>query len=173
MHRCIPCSSRKNRGNPEFLGAFGMRRENDSWVDKIWYGHSRKVWLLVPFSQLYELILACRNYLYRAGVFRSHSVAVPVIIIGNITVGGTGKTPLTIWLAKSLREKGMVPGIVSRGYRGKVGATPVVAVPDSDPTVVGDEAILLAAESECVVVVHPDRVAAAQKAMEVGADIII
>lgn len=150
-----------------------MRRSNDSWVEKIWYGHSRKVWLLVPFSRLYELILVCRNYLYRSGIFKAHSVGVPVIIVGNITVGGTGKTPLTIWLAKTLKEKGLTPGIISRGYRGNVGATPVVAAPDSDPAVVGDEAILLATDSGCPVVVHPDRVAAARKAIETGADVII
>lgn len=150
-----------------------MRRSNDSWVEKIWYGHSRKVWLLVPFSRLYQIILACRNYLYRSGVFQAHSVEVPVIIVGNITVGGTGKTPLTIWLAKMLGDKGMSPGIISRGYRGNVGATPVVATPDSDPAVVGDEAILLATDSGCPVVVHPDRVAAARKAIETGADVII
>ena len=150
-----------------------MRRANDSWVEKIWYGHSRKVWLLVPFSRLYELILVCRNYLYRAGILKRHSVAVPVIIVGNITVGGTGKTPLTIWLAKRLKEEGMAPGIISRGYRGNVGATPILATPDSDPAVVGDEAILLATDSACPVAVHPDRVAAAQKAIEAGADVIL
>lgn len=150
-----------------------MRRANDSWVDKIWYGHSRKVWLLVPLSRLYELILTVRNSLYRFGIFKTHSVDMPVVIIGNITVGGTGKTPLTIWLAKTLRDRGMVPGIVSRGYRGNVGATPVVAEPDSDPAIVGDEAILLATDSGCAVVVHPDRVAAARKAIEIGADVII
>lgn len=150
-----------------------MRRANDSWVDKIWYGHSRKVWLLVPLSRLYQLILACRNFCYRSGVFQAHSVDVPVIVVGNITVGGTGKTPLTIWLAKTLKDRGMAPGIISRGYRGKVGATPVVATPDSDPAVVGDEAILLATDSACPVVVHPDRVAAARKAIETGADVII
>ena len=150
-----------------------MRRASDSWVDKIWYGHSRKVWLLVPFSWLYEAILVCRKFLYRTGVWQSCAVTAPVIIVGNITAGGTGKTPLTIWLATSLRDKGMAPGIISRGYRGKVGSVPVVAAADSDPAIVGDEAILLVTNSGCSVVVHPDRVAAARKAIEIGANVII
>ncbi len=150
-----------------------MRRSNDNWVDKIWYGHSRKVWLLVPFSWLYGIVLAVRTHLYRSGILKSHSIDAPVVIVGNITAGGTGKTPLTIWLVKRLRDMGMSPGIISRGYRGKVGARPVVATAESDPAIVGDEAVLLATESDCPVVVHPDRVAAAAMATEVGADVIV
>jgi len=150
-----------------------MSRSKDNWVDRIWYGHSSMVGLLIPFSWFYEAILTSRAFLYRSGILKSRPVQAPVIIIGNITVGGTGKTPLTIWLAKALKRNGMSPAIVSRGYRGKVGATPVVAASDSDPNIVGDEAILLARESNCPVVVHPERVAAATKAIEIGADIII
>jgi len=139
----------------------------------MWYGSSLVRWIFVPLSWLFAAAIACRRFLYRRGLLRSHSVAVPVIVVGNITVGGTGKTPLTIWLANALREKGMSPGIISRGYRGKVGATPLAATAQSDPAVVGDEAILLATQSGCSVVVHPERVAAAQKAIELGADIII
>ena len=150
-----------------------MRRSNDNWVERIWYGHSPLVWILVPLSLLYKSIIRGKSYLYRSGLLKPHRVSAPVIIIGNITAGGTGKTPLTIWLARKLREEGFAPGIISRGYRGKVGAEPVSASADSDPAVVGDEAILLAAASECPVVVHPDRVAAATRAIEIGADIII
>lgn len=150
-----------------------MRRSNDNWVERIWYGHSTLVWLLVPFSWLYKAIIDFRGSLHRSGVLPAHRVGVPVVIIGNITAGGTGKTPLTIWLAKALRDKGYCPGIISRGYRGKVGPDPVVAATDSDPAVVGDEAILLVTASGCPVVVHPDRVAAAEKAIQMGADVII
>lgn len=150
-----------------------MASTNENTLTRIWYGDSRLVWLLVPLSWLYRGISSCRSFLYRQGIFHSSSVAAPVIVVGNVTVGGTGKTPLTIWLAKALKKRGMTPGIVSRGYRGKVGSQPVEARPDSDPNVVGDEAILLASESECSVVVHPNRVAAASKAIELGADVII
>jgi tetraacyldisaccharide 4'-kinase len=88
-------------------------------------------------------------------------------------VGGTGKTPLTIWLANELMAQGYVPGIVTRGYRGNVGRRPVVATAASDPQIVGDEAILLARRCQCPVVVHPDRVAAAEKAVALGVNIII
>lgn len=131
------------------------------------------VWILVPFCWLYSAVVTCRTYLYQSGLLHAYPVPAPVIIIGNITVGGTGKTPLTIWLAKALKERGFSPGIISRGYRGNVGSTPVVASPDSNPDIVGDEAILLAAESGCPVVVHPERVAAATKAIGIGADVII
>lgn len=150
-----------------------MTHSNDNRVERIWYGGSPMVWVLVPFSWIYAAVVACRQFLYRKKVFRSYSVAAPLIVVGNVTVGGTGKTPLTIWLAKALREKGMSPGIVSRGYRGKVGSLPVEALPDSDPAIVGDEAILLARKSGCPVVVHPERVAAATRAIELGADVII
>ena len=150
-----------------------MASTDESTLTKIWYGDSPLVWLLVPLSWLYLAVSSCRSFLYRRQILRATSVAAPVVVVGNVTVGGTGKTPLTIWLAKKLKERGLTPGIVSRGYRGKVGPHPVEARPDSDPLVVGDEAILLASESKCSVVVHPNRVAAASKAIELGADVII
>jgi len=150
-----------------------MSRSRDNWVQKIWYGHSPMVWVLVPLSWLYEIVIACRAYLYQSGILHASLVPVPVVIIGNITAGGTGKTPLTIWLAKALKGKGFSPGIISRGYRGNVGSVPVVALSASDPDIVGDEAILLASQSGCPVVVHPERVAAANKVIGMGADVII
>jgi tetraacyldisaccharide 4'-kinase len=129
--------------------------------------------LLLPFSALYSIVIAIRRFLYVNKIIRTHRVAAPVVVVGNISVGGTGKTPLTIWLAKALRDRGRKPGIVSRGYRGNVGRIPVVATADSDPEVVGDEAILIATQTACPVVVHPDRVAAAARAIELGADVVI
>ena len=97
----------------------------------------------------------------------------PVIIVGNITAGGTGKTPLTIWLALKLSERGYKPGIICRGYRGMVGPNPVQATSESDPADVGDEAVMIANRSACPVVAHPDRVAAAKLAIELGANVIL
>ena len=100
-----------------------------------------------------------RRALYRAGLLHRERLPVPVVVVGNITVGGTGKTPLVIHLALALRALGRRPGIVSRGYRGD--ATKVVEVtPGSDPAAVGDEPLLLARRSGCPVFVGTNRVAA-------------
>ncbi len=146
---------------------------NHIWVQNTWYGESPLRRLLLPFTWIYSVVIACRRLLYSSGVLRSYQVSVPVIIVGNITVGGTGKTPLTIWLAQQLAANGYKPGIISRGYRGMVGPNPMEATADSDPAVVGDEAILIASRSECPVVIHPDRVAAAKLAIELGANVIV
>jgi len=150
-----------------------MSRGGDTLAEKIWYGESSFRMLLLPFTWIYAVVTACRRYLYSSGVLRTYQVFAPVIVVGNITAGGTGKTPITMWLAEQLAERGYKPGIISRGYRGSVGPQPVLVSADSDPAVVGDEAVLMASRSECPVVVHPDRVAAANVAIELGADLII
>jgi tetraacyldisaccharide 4'-kinase len=150
-----------------------MSQNKSSWVGKIWYGRSLIFWLLLPLSWIYAFLIYLRRQLYKSGLLRVHVVSVPVIVVGNITVGGTGKTPLTIWLAEQLKSRGYSPGIVTRGYRGTVGSNPVEATADSEPQVVGDEAILLAKRSECPVVVHPNRVAAAELIAELGANVVI
>jgi len=145
----------------------------DTRIERLWYGQSRYRYMLLPFAGLFSLYVAIRRKLYQARIWKSLSVGVPVIVVGNITAGGTGKTPLTIWLARALQERGQAPGIVSRGYGGNVGQVPVLVSADSEAERVGDEAILLAAQSGCPVVVHPDRVAAARKVIEFGANIVI
>lgn len=117
--------------------------------------------LLFPFSLLFLVLVALRRALYRAGLLGSQRLSVPVVVIGNITVGGTGKTPLVIYLASALRTLGRRPGIVSRGYRGDA-AQVVEATDVSDPGVVGDEPLLLARRSGCPVFVGMNRTAAAR-----------
>lgn len=95
------------------------------------------------------------------GIFSAQHVSVPVIVIGNLTVGGTGKTPLILYLATRLRERGMHPGIVSRGYGG-LAKEALEVTADSDAAVVGDEPLLLAQRSLCPLFVGRDRVRAAQ-----------
>lgn len=107
------------------------------------------------------MLVALRRALYRTGMLRRERVQVPVVIVGNISVGGTGKTPLVIHLAGTLRARGRHPGIVSRGYRGDSGGILEVTA-GSDPGVVGDEPILLARHSACPVFVGRDRAAAAR-----------
>jgi len=150
-----------------------MSSPANNWVANVWYGKSLLVWVLLPLSLLYAAVTSARRWLFRTGMRRSVIVDKPVIVVGNISVGGTGKTPLTIWVAQNLKAIGMQPAIVSRGYRGEVGPLPVLAKASSDPAAVGDEAVLLAQRSDCPVVVHPDRVAAAEKAIEQGADVIV
>ncbi|MDP2879289.1 MAG: tetraacyldisaccharide 4'-kinase [Sulfuricella sp.] len=115
--------------------------------------------MLLPLSILFGLVAALRRVLYRAGLLRAIRLPVPVIVVGNISVGGTGKTPLVLWLADFLRQQGYHPGIVSRGYGGGTQGAAAVDI-RSDPAVVGDEPLLLARKSACPVWVGRDRVAA-------------
>jgi len=135
-------------------------------LDYYWYARSPWLVLLTPLSLLYGVIIRLRRFAYQCGILRSIRVPLPVIIIGNITVGGTGKTPLVAWLAEYLRGKGYQPGIISRGYAGSASSWPQQVRPDSDPAVVGDEAVLLASKTRCPIAVAPDRVAAANALIE-------
>ena len=143
------------------------------WIHRVWYEGGGLGWLLLPLSGIYALVTAARRFLYRAGVFRSHRASVPVIVIGNITAGGTGKTPAVIWLARALRERDFSPGIVSRGYGGRKSNSPMRVEADSAADVVGDEPVLLARRSDCPVVVDSNRARAAMMLAEGGVDVII
>lgn len=110
---------------------------------------------------MFRFLVALRRGLYRVGLLAPERLRVPVVVVGNLTVGGTGKTPLVIHLARALRERGRHPGIISRGYRGgAVGALAVTA--GSDPDEAGDEPLLLARRGGCPVFVGRDRPAAAR-----------
>jgi tetraacyldisaccharide 4'-kinase len=113
---------------------------------------------LTPLSIVFGLVVALRRGLYRAGAIRQQRFAVPVVVVGNITIGGSGKTPLTIALARALQERGWRPGIVSRGYGGANAAVRKVEL-SSTPDDVGDEPVLLARAGMPVWVGH-DRPAA-------------
>lgn len=114
---------------------------------------------LWPLSLLFGALSALRRSLYRAGVLQSVRLPVPVIVVGNIFIGGTGKTPLTIWLVRALREAGFHPGVVSRGHGGADGVARLVT-PDSTPEQVGDEPLLIAGRARCPVMVGRARAAA-------------
>ncbi|HJV86378.1 MAG TPA: tetraacyldisaccharide 4'-kinase [Noviherbaspirillum sp.] len=116
---------------------------------------------LFPVSLLFRFLVAIRRTLYQAGALKSVRLSVPVIIVGNIFVGGTGKTPFTIWLVDQMRRAGYVPGVVSRGY-GARNRQPVEVTAVSTPADVGDEPVLIAHHAGCPVMVGRDRVAAAQ-----------
>lgn len=134
------------------------------FLEQQWYQSSLTLFTrcLLPLSWMFRAIISVRRFLYRHHFKKSHKFAIPVIIVGNITVGGTGKTPCVIWLSQLLRSEGYQPGIVSRGYGGKKQLTPYRVTIDADVSEVGDEAILMAKRTQCPLVVCTDRVAAVQ-----------
>lgn len=143
-------------------------------LEYCWY--TRRPWLilLTPVSFIYCLGMRLRWLCYRAGLLSCERLPVPVVVVGNLTVGGTGKTPLVGWLARHLQQAGYRPGIVARGYRGKARHWPQQVRADSDPVMVGDEAVMLAGMSNCPMAVGPQRVQAAQALLEhSGCDVII
>lgn len=143
-------------------------------LDRHWDSWNALVVLLLPLAALFWLGATLRRQCYRFGPCKVRRFQVPVLVVGNITVGGTGKTPLVIWLARYLRGQGWRPGIVARGYRGRANKWPQQVRPDSDPVMVGDEAVLLAAGSACPVCVGPDRAAAVEQLLAYqGCDIVI
>ena len=107
---------------------------------------------LFPVSLLFRALSGLRGRLYRSGVLAATRLPVPVVVVGNIFIGGTGKTPLTIWLATALRAAGFTPGIISRGHGGKE-ALPRAVTPDASAAEVGDEPLLIARRTGCPVVV--------------------
>jgi len=141
-----------------------MKKTISRWLQDIWYGDMFIGLCLMPLGFVFADIVRFRRFLYRLGVLKSHKLAVPVIIVGNITVGGTGKTPLVIWLANWLRQQGFKPGVISRGYGGQTDASaamPYWVEADSSPARVGDEALLIKRQTGCPVVVCPLRAEAA------------
>jgi len=129
---------------------------------KFWRDKNIWCWVLFPLSWLYILGLKLHQLLYQLHIKKTYYFSVPVIVVGNISVGGTGKTPLVIWLASYLAAKGYRPGIISRGYSGDNRRVRVVTE-YSSVTEVGDEALMVAQSCHCPVVISCDRVAAAEK----------
>lgn len=130
-------------------------------VLQLWYKRKYLPYLLLPLSAIFYFISLIRKFWY-LHIIKSALLAVPVIVVGNITAGGSGKTPLVIWLAEFLRRQGYQPGIISRGYGGKQLQNPAFVTADSQPHEVGDEPVLLAKRTQCPVVVAVQRTAAAQ-----------
>jgi tetraacyldisaccharide 4'-kinase len=131
-------------------------------LERYWSSLNIVAVALWPLGLLYGGLMILRRLAYRWDLLKSQRVGVPVIVVGNITVGGTGKTPLVMRLAEIVRAAGYRPGIVSRGYGGQSPHWPRRVKPDSDPREVGDEPVLLARRCGCPVAVDPDRVAAAR-----------
>ncbi|MEO9386701.1 tetraacyldisaccharide 4'-kinase [Chromobacterium phragmitis] len=139
-------------------------------IEQHWY--RPRGWLtalLAPLEGLFALLAAIRRQAFRRGWKTSEKLAVPVAVIGNINVGGVGKTPLTLALLRDFAARGVKVGVISRGYGGEA-TIPTEAKPGGDPAVVGDEPLLLAA-SGAPVVVGRDRVAAGRRLLALHPDV--
>ena len=132
------------------------------FTDWLWYRPNPLKWLLWPIGGIYGVVMEIRRLVYRLGMKPVTTLPLPVIVVGNLTVGGSGKTPVVIWLAGELKSCGYRVGIVSRGYGGNAESWPQRVSTASDPGLVGDEPVLIARATGCPVMVSPDRVAAAK-----------
>lgn len=150
-----------------------MRKRLLKLAEYCWYSGSPAAMLLLPFAWLFELFVRARRWMYEAGLLARPELALPVIVVGNISIGGTGKSPIVAWLARQLKAQGLKPGIVSRGYGGTHRGAPLFVQADSDPFLAGDEPVMLAINSGCEVCVCTDRVAAVQAMAERGVDVVI
>lgn len=131
------------------------------------------LWVLAPVSALFALISGLRRWLFRCGFKVVYRAPVPVIVVGNLTVGGNGKTPLVVWLVAWLRRQGYTPGVISRGYGGKAEQYPLLLDANTRPEQAGDEPVLIHRRTGCPVVVGPKRGEAAALLATLGVDIII
>jgi len=144
----------------------------EQWLTQLWYRESAGPSLLQPLAWLYGLVSRVRRHAYVRGWLKTQRAQKPVIVVGNLTVGGTGKTPLVAWLAEQLSASGLKVGIVSRGYGRSKGVPQVVHV-ESGWRDVGDEPFLLRQLTGCDTVVAQDRFAGAQQLVALGVDVVI
>ena len=146
-------------------------------IEKIWFqGHQAKwfvIPLLIPLTVLFWLLSLLRRLFYSCGVFQSFTVTKPVIVVGNIGVGGNGKTPLVLFLVEQCRQQGLTPGVIRRGYGGKAPNYPYLVNERSTTKEAGDEPILIYQRCQVPVCLGSDRVASAKKLIDQGCDIII
>ncbi|MGM0480498.1 MAG: tetraacyldisaccharide 4'-kinase [Pseudomonadota bacterium] len=142
------------------------------WLQSLWYQKRLHpaLYLLTPLSLLFWLVTNLRRSLYVLRLLPRYRAPVPVIVVGNISVGGTGKTPLTQALVEFLQQEGYQPGIVSRGY-GSTTRYPHEVKPDDSADVVGDEPLMLRLKNNCPMVISPKRPAAVKKLLQSYPDI--
>ncbi|MEG9474964.1 tetraacyldisaccharide 4'-kinase [Mannheimia indoligenes] len=124
---------------------------------KIWQTKSLITWLLSPLSLLFWLISYVRKRLYSLNILQSYRSPVPVLVVGNISVGGNGKTPVVVWLVEQLQQRGVKVGVVSRGYGGKNKVFPQLVTQQSSAEMVGDEPVLIVQRTNVPLAVSPNR----------------
>ena len=143
-------------------------------IARIWSGESPLWRLLLPLSWLYGLVSGAIRLMYRLGLKRAWRAPVPVVVVGNLTAGGNGKTPVVIWLVEQLQKRGIRPGVVSRGYGGKATHYPLLLTADTTTAEAGDEPVLIYQRTGVPVAVSPGRSDAVQALLAGHAvDIII
>lgn len=143
-------------------------------IERIWSGQSALYRLLLPLSWLYGLITLVLRFCYKKGWKKSWRAPVPVVIVGNLTVGGNGKTPVVIWLVEQLQQKGLRVGVVSRGYGGKAESYPLILTNSSTTAQAGDEPVLIFQRTGAPVAVSPVRADAVKALLEASPiDVII
>ncbi|WP_312274994.1 tetraacyldisaccharide 4'-kinase [Pseudescherichia sp.] len=126
-------------------------------IARIWSGESPLWLLLLPLSWLYGLVSGAIRLCYRLGIKKAWRAPVPVVVVGNLTAGGNGKTPVVIWLVEQLRQRGVRVGVVSRGYGGKADSYPLVLDPQTTTEQAGDEPVLIYQRTGAPVAVSPVR----------------
>ncbi|WP_312282198.1 tetraacyldisaccharide 4'-kinase [Pseudescherichia sp.] len=126
-------------------------------IARIWSGESPLWLLLLPLSWLYGLVSGAIRLCYRLGIKKAWRAPVPVVVVGNLTAGGNGKTPVVIWLVEQLRQRGVQVGVVSRGYGGKADSYPLVLDPQTTTEQAGDEPVLIYQRTGAPVAVSPVR----------------
>lgn len=127
-----------------------------------WYSNSKLAWLLLPLSLLFWLISQIRRALFSLCLKSSYRAPKPVVIVGNLSVGGNGKTPVVVWLVEELKKRGLRVGVISRGYGSQSKTYPLLVTENTDPIEGGDEPVLIAKRTGVPVVISPNR----QKAIE-------
>jgi len=142
-------------------------------VESSWYRPTLLTLLLIPFSWLFGLVVAARKWAYSIGLFARPELPVPVIVVGNISVGGTGKSPVVAWLVGQLQLAGYTPGVVSRGYGGSSVAGARLVSSSADSAVYGDEPVMLAQMTGCPVCVSRDRVEGVLALAGAGVNVVV
>lgn len=142
-------------------------------VPAYWYGEQTPPLSARLLAGLYGWVVALRSKLFRAGILRSHQVPVPVVVVGNLSVGGTGKTPLAIALVRRLQQEGWTPGVASRGYGRRNEATAAWVEAGTAPSEGGDEPVLIARRTGAKVRVDRDRATAARALVAAGCDVVV
>ena len=138
----------------------------ETFLVNAWYRGARWLWILRPLELVYRGLTALRHSFYRTGIFSSYRAAKPVVIVGNITVGGTGKTPVVIALVEALEAQGIRAGVVSRGYGGSAESYPHIVASDSQASQCGDEPLLIHKRTNAPCVVDPRRSRAVKTLIE-------
>jgi len=149
-----------------------MRHVLERWIHSVWYESASSGWPLIPLSWLYQSVISIRKFAYSRRLRSSFKANAKVIVVGNITAGGVGKTPLVVWLCETLQNKGYKVGVITRGYGGSLDESTHVTERHL-PSEVGDEALMLAQRLNLPVVSGRNRAASARLLQSMGVDMIV